>query len=140
MLTTEQRIIKDIILAQVASDSGKDIFEIVSGNNWKDKKAAHAVECGYSAKDIYILSAMKLICKSKIANIRFYATNCKEINSKLVYFDIKIDEKYYQVSFHCFDKEIKKFVETSKKSRTAWSKEIPSRQTCILLGKRFGLF
>ena len=120
-------VLKNIYLAQMASDGGKGIYELPPWDETKKEK-----RLGYDQKDEYILRAINLILKKKETGFSFYVTICEELNSYLVYFETVIDEGLYQVSFHSYCDELAKYIKKNAKHYTVWDEE-SSRETCELL-------
>lgn len=122
----QKTIARNIILAQVASDGGKyieDIMDIIPG-------AKYTWYQGYSLKDIHIEKAMKMIAANSGKTGYYYTvTRDKNINSYLIYFSFKLEGKRYQVSFHSFN-NWQKYL--SKTQPTYWDHK-SSRQAVISL-------
>lgn len=121
------KIIKNIILAQVASDGGKNINIIPSLQNIPFKREIkNAYKIGYSIKDEYILNAIKIINTTPQCGINYRCVRTSDQNgydSIVCYFDIKFNEKRYQISFHSpYNRsKLKKFI--SKGRVTHWDKK-----------------
>jgi len=86
-----------IIRAQKSSDYGKGINRISLS-----KKLSRPCRMGYGFKEDDILEAIRLIRRNKTQFNYWveFAPDQNGVNSILVYFDFKIDDKRYQVSFH----------------------------------------
>ena len=136
----DKAICKSIILAQVASDAGKgidDLYFLLRKSPKLQNDIEDANWMGYSAKDKYIISAIKNICKSKQSHVRFYVTKCDIVQSYLVYFTANLNGKRYQVSFHSFCHGLEKFCH-SNEITTHWDKK-SSRNSCHKLAQICGL-
>lgn len=137
-----KNIIKNIILAQIASDAGKGIYnkEFFSPSLIK-KEVKTAWRLGYAVKDKYILNAIKIISTTPRCGINFWCVKAPDQNdydSIITYFDIKTNEKRYQVSFHSpYNRTHIKALQ--KKGRpTRWTYQVKgSREACLEL---FNLF
>ena len=131
--------IKAICKAQIASDAGKGIHALTCKN---DK---NAVNTAYLSKENYILQALGVLTKSKVTNINYWCEKTGDQNgypSIIVYFDIKINNKRKQVSFHTplnrASETLLKYVSTGRKTR--WDKKIgDSRDVCRQLIEEFNL-
>lgn len=128
---TDKKIAESIILAQVASDGGKNIPDI----NHILNQAYPIWKKGYKEKDRYILKAIYLINMSKNSRFRYYVTEGDIPNSTLVYFNYN-DRKgeKLQVSFHTFNAKIKQWISKRKNPAyvTTWD-EGSSRNNCLKL-------
>lgn len=139
-LTSKSRAIaKAIVFAQLASDGGKGINDLVNEVNGKD--ACKCFSLGYKAKDGNIFKAIDLINRQKSEEVRFYVRHAWDQNgyaSYLVYFTFRLNGKRLQVSFHSPDRGwsyLDKYCENT--SATYWDKD-SSRRTCLILAERFG--
>lgn len=126
--------IRAICSAQIASDAGKGIRDLPDIS-----KTAHTQ---YAGKTPAILRAIKLVNSQRQSAIHYYVEPCRDQNgyeSILVYFDIKVDNNKYQVSFHnpmSRAGELKKFLCKGRKTR--WHKNLlNSRETCALLIEKY---
>jgi hypothetical protein len=124
MNNSVKKILRNLINAQIASDGGKSVFELPrTEKEWAIAKA------GYAAKDRYISDAIGLINSSRNCGIYFSVTFCPELSEwndcYIVYFNIKINGKRYQVSYHSFDSRFEPLAryETS----TRWTRKNSSR-------------
>lgn len=132
-------VIKAICKAQIASDAGKGVYELAC------KKDKHAVNTAYLSKENYILQALGVLTKSKLTNINYWCEKTGDQNgypSIIVYFDIKINNKRKQVSFHTplnqASGALLKYISTGRKTR--WDKKIGgSRDACRQLIEEFNL-
>lgn len=134
MTRTEEAIIRAIIMAQIASDAGKGIHAIFlpGGNN--------PGRTGYQSKEFYELRALKMIDSTPRCGINYWVEFTPDQNgfeSVLVYFDIKVNGKRYQVSFHNpghQTMELWGYVNRGRKTR--WTHEIyGSRYACEELAR-----
>lgn len=129
MTRTEKMIARAIIKAQAASDSGKGIDEL----NARGLRGAHHM--GYDVKVQYIRRAVELIMGTGKSMFHTYTTdNCSPTGfiSMITYFDFKINDIRYQISFHTphsgmyeTDKDIIKLMSFIGKGRpTRWDGNI----------------
>lgn len=91
-----RQICRNIVMAQGASEGGKAITAVV-----ETMKKDHCL--GYGQKEHYIISAIKMIDSAPINGIFYYVEKTPDQNgfsSILVTFDISVDNKRYQISFH----------------------------------------
>ena len=129
------KILRNIILAQVASDGGKKIDDLVKEISLS--KAENAYKSGYGVKDAYIKNAVLEICRARCKEIRFFVTEDSEhIADYLIYFDIKVDGVRRQVSFHSFNDEWDRYISGSMRSATHWDRK-DSRKNCLELFNEF---
>lgn len=127
----DKKIAESIILAQVASDGGKNIPDLQHIFH----KAYPVWLKGYEEKDKYILKAINLINMSRYSKFRYFVTIGDIPNSILVYFNYKDERgRKLQVSFHTFNDKIKQWISKRSKPRyvTVWD-EASSRQACWIL-------
>lgn len=98
MMTTKEKIIRAIIMAQIASDAGKGIHALHINRCGKPGKT------GYKSKEEYQIQAIKLIDSDPDCGISYYVSRHKDQNgypSIVVYFDIVLEEDdRYQIAFH----------------------------------------
>ena len=126
----EARIALCIIRAQKSSDAGKGINRISLS-----KKNSRPCMLGYGFKETPILEAIRLIRRNK-TRFNYWVERKPDQNgilSILVYFDFKIDETRYQVSFHNHNctNELESYVNTGRK--THWHKTYSSFYSCTKL-------
>lgn len=97
MTKIQKAIVRAIVMAQIASDSGKGIHEIhLTGGNYPGST-------GYRSKEFYELRALKMIDSAYRCGINYWCELAPDQNgyeSIIVYFDIKVDDMRFQVSFH----------------------------------------
>lgn len=133
MASVEKKIAEHIILAQVASDGGKDIDDI---RNILGQKSRNAWDFGYQVKDSHIFAAVSLIARYHVRNFRYsvsYGDASGVSGSLLVYFSFHLNGKRYQVSFHSFNDNLVKYIKGS--CPTSWDRK-SSREACMAL-RRF---
>lgn len=130
----DKYVSKQIILAQLASDGGKhqrDVLERVVpllpiGKIYYKK--------GYDVKDHCIIEAIKTIQRNP--NTGFYyhikvdRTLCSGAHVFVIYFNFKIGNESYQVSFHTFS-NMWRFM--NQKCATRWKKKHSSKESVIQL-------
>ena len=136
----EEKILKNIIAAQIASDAGKDIDELMLVDINEFFIRAHYR--AYSGKTEYIANAIALINSTSLGAINYFTEAKKDqngYNSFVTYFDIKLNEKRYQVSFHTPANKAEKIKSSANKGRrTHWRKNHESsREVCEILIKEF---
>lgn len=134
-MTPKERVINEILLAQICSYNGKGIwteFE-VEGRNRAEQK-------GYSEKIVHQLRAIRAINGMPRCSINYWVTESPDQNgyaSYIVYFDIKVKEKRYQISFHNPMREAKKYglaQYAQKGRRTHWVCK-SNREACCELAR-----
>lgn len=100
-----EAIARELILAQAASDGGKNIKDLLDLTPYVPG-LRKAYKKGYSAKDDHLWNAVDMI---KTAHGRsgfsFYETHDPTVQYKwwdmtLIYFNFKVDGIRYQISFH----------------------------------------
>ena len=133
MANINARIAKEIILAQMASDSGKSITDhIISGES-----ARRSEIWGYEVKQIHIYNAIKAINSVKICDFTYYIT--EDNGMPLVYFETKANGKKIQISFHNPGWEWLKSQKGHGKA-TRWDKNLGgSREGCYILAEKYRL-
>ncbi len=115
-----KRISYFILAAQAASNGGKR-----KGFTSFNKRFINAYKGGYKKKDSCILQAINGIINSN-SDFRFFVKKTKDRNGKnsyLVYFNFKLDNERKQISFHCFNNELEKFVTRNSQIKTKWDKK-----------------
>ena len=125
----EKEISKNIILAQVASDSGKKLEATV-----EVKGSRGAKDLGYGLKVNYIMTAIKLIRKNK-TQFSYWVESAPDQNgygSVIVYFEFQLWGEILQVSFHTPEslvpREMWRLVNTGRP--TVWNGVIGGSRTC----------
>lgn len=129
---------KNIILAQIASDGGKGITELIDViPNKLSEDAKKAWEAGYEAKDELLERACLIVARHRDPDIRFFVTNDKQRVAKfIIYFDIKVDGKRWQASFHSFNvKRWRKWEKSTVASRGNWDHK-NSRESCRIVAEK----
>lgn len=115
-----QRIAYLLVAAQGCSDQGKTTEKHASLGCVK-VPTAHE---GYAGKDYYIQKALVFICRRPDCGVRFYVCRDDENVAKyIVYFDYRLSNGWKQISFHSFDDDLSRFVDTSKRSKTSWDQK-----------------
>ena len=118
-----KKIVRCIINAQIASDGGKGIFELA-----RTKKEWAIARDGYAVKDWYISEAIGNIQTSRNCGIFYHVEWCPELSGwddcYIVYFNIKLSGKRYQISFHCFNPQLENLTGSCK---TRWVRRNGSR-------------
>lgn len=129
---------KAIILAQVASDGGKGIVELINAlPKTLMPSAEKAWDAGYAFKDELLERACTIVARHHDNDIRFFVTEDKQGVAKfIVYFDIKVNGKRWQASFHSFSKRWSRWTKSTVASRGNWDHK-SSRATCLELAKLF---
>lgn len=113
-----KEIIRNICLAQAYSDAAKHItndLTMIFGIANDDKDFC------YQKKDKFIYQAITMVNRFNPKNINYYVIRQPDQNgnmSNVIYFDIKIDEMRYQISFHNFRRAIRNM--TGKGRVTRW--------------------
>lgn len=126
-----KEICRYIVAAQIASDGGKEIYDLMSylPKTWQD---------GYDAKDGNIAKAIKIINTTKPCGINYYYGKGDGVAPVIIYFNIKTDKGYKQVSFHSFNKAFAKMI--GKGQKTSWRYSTSSRENCEFLINHYDLF
>lgn len=135
----EKEIARNVVLAQVASDSGKKLEATV-----EIKGSRGAKDLGYGLKVNYIMTAIKLIRKNK-TQFSYWVESAPDQNgygSVIVYFEFQLWGEILQVSFHTPEslvpREMWRLVNTGHP--TQWNGIIGgSRECCEKLKEVFEL-
>lgn len=135
-----KQIIKEIILAQVSSDYPKGRTALRKEIERSPKRELMFLirhyGYTYAHKDIHIKTAIKYICATHPKEVHFYVkVDADKVAKYLIYFDIKVNGKRRQVSFHSFSDEWKRYL-SPVGSSTHWDRKC-SQQNCIELFKEF---
>ena len=135
----EKNIIKNIILAQIASDAGKGYYDVANTSfPIIGKEVRKAKHFGYEIKDKYIRNAIELINTTPRCRVNYWCVKAPDQNgydSIIAYFDIKGDKRY-QISFHSpWDRTpLKGYLSHGRPTR--WTKEVKgSIKACLELLK-----
>lgn len=129
-----KQAIRRIVLAQVASDGGKGIVDLIDvmPSNFMPS-AQKAWNAGYAVKDNLLEQAVQITACHHDADIHFFVARDEEGVAKfIIYFDIRINGKRWQVSFHSFDERWTKWTKSTMSSRGHWDHK-KSRETCQML-------
>lgn len=125
----EKEIARNVVLAQVASDSGKKLEASV-----EIKGSRGARDLGYGIKINYILTALKLIRRNK-TQFSYWAEESPDQNgygSVIVYFEFPLWGEILQVSFHTPEslvpREMWQLVNTGR--YTEWNGVIGGSRAC----------
>lgn len=125
---------KKIVLAQVASDGGKGERYVLSHIAPLFPISRLYYQKGYNIKDNCIIAAIKAIQKNPKCGFKYSVKVDRTLLSGshvfIVYFNFKINNENYQISFHTFS-NMWKFV--NKKCITRWKKRVSSRDAAIRL-------
>lgn len=151
----KNKILKDIVVliasAQRHSDEGKIVRnqrraqkarwftddETIQEEHQDVLSFKNTKSCyGYNGKDKAIMSAIKMIDSHKYMGVNYFIKLNDNSEAAIVYFNLKLDGKRYQVSFHSFSRELKKLA--GKGSPCRWEKKVSSRETCQILLKLCG--
>lgn len=129
----DKAIAEAIIMAQVASDAGKGIDDLALKliDNARNRNAQRH---GYNVKDLYILKALSHVNAAKNSDVRYFVTRDEHINSYLVYFDIRLNGRRMQVSFHSFNRKLKAYLGSKEPSH--WDHK-SSRNSCLYMAEYF---
>ena len=94
----EKDIIKNIILAQIASDAGKGYDNVAQASfPIIGKEVRKSMHFGYTIKDKYIQNAIELINATPRCSINYWCVKAPDQNgydSIIAYFDIKGMKRY----------------------------------------------
>lgn len=125
----EKEIARNVVLAQVASDSGK---KLETGMQIKGSRGA--IDLGYGLKVRYIMTALLLIRRNK-TQFSYWAEESPDQNgygSVIVYFEYILWGEKLQVSFHTPEslvpREMWKLVNTGR--YTEWNGVIGGSRAC----------
>lgn len=121
-------VAKAILDAQVASDGGKGISEIMHMNK-------NAWYRGYDVKDIYIEKALTLIASDRNNAFRYRVVNTGE--NLLVYFTCRVNGQKLQVSFHTYGfTKFKRYLKKNNAYHMVWDHE-SSRDSAMEIWRYF---
>lgn len=128
-MNRDRLVAKAILDAQVASDGGKDIREIMHMNK-------NAWYRGYDAKDLYIEKALSLIASDRNSAFRYRVINTGE--NLLVYFTCRINNgQKLQVSFHSYGyKKFRRYLKNNDAYHLVWDHE-SSRDSAVEIWRHF---
>ncbi len=138
-ISIDERIARCIVKAQVGSDSGKYLYDRTGAKN-RIKRGAERY--GYDAKTKYIIDALKLINTNKPGMFNYYIMRSGDQNgydSLITYFNFKINNKQYQISFHTpYDQAPDYMIDLiGKGMKTHWRKSPDSIESTRELVKYF---
>ena len=122
-----KKLLKLLVLAQVASDSGKGYYNLSHNCN-------NAVKKGYNLKDVYILQALAM-CQ-RIPSVQY----CMDVDSCLDMVVVLFDTHFGQISFHTFlkEKSLKKYLPNS--ILIEWDQKVSgSKKTAKKISKQLNL-
>ena len=71
----------------------------------------------YNKKDHCIQQALCLLKRNKRCNISYYISEDKKLRSAIVYFEIHVETKKFQISFHSFNNGLINAIGTGKPMR-----------------------
>lgn len=130
-------IAKQIVLAQICSDAGKNIHEL----KLKEKNVLYRnIDAGYAGKEDAIKRAITKINSlgSVKSGFHFYVTNNSgnRYYPYLIYFNFEIHGERKQVSFHSANKEFERYVKKGTSHRITWDHK-SSRGSCKALINMF---
>lgn len=131
-----KEIARLIVIAQASSDAGKGITDLLDLLKPELYKKA---QWGYPEKDKAIYSLLCLLSRNPQKDVHFYV--CKDVDKIadfIIYFDFMLDQSKVQVSFHSYDKRVKRFVHGSRKSCTDWRSDLESRKMAYRVASRNG--
>ena len=127
----------NIIKAQAFSDKAKGYNNLLTKTFCYDGLFSRDY---YMMKDIFIKKAIREIQKKNNPdNISFYVTRDMSIDSYLVYFNFKIGNERYQISFHSFNMKLATLLKGKQPCKTKWDKN-SSRDAAIVLGYYKNIF
>ena len=125
MRNYDAEIARHVLAAQLCSDRAKSVDDYIDS------------QLCYGQKDINILSAIQKIAKCHSKKWRFAVQDGKiGSRSNLVYFTYSEGGERFQVSFHNFSEEVRKFARGS--SHTHWD-ENSSREAAYEIARRYGV-
>lgn len=127
-MNRDRLVAKAILDAQVASDGGKGIREIMHMNK-------NAWYRGYDVKDIYIEKALTLINSDRNSAFRYRVVHNGE--NLLVYFTCRVNGQKLQVSFHTYGfTKFKRYLKRNNAYHMMWDHE-SSRDSAVEIWRYF---
>lgn len=127
-MNRDRIVAKAILDAQVASDGGKDIKEIMHMN----KSAWYQ---GYDMKDNYIEKALNLIVSDRNSSFRYRVVDNDE--NLIVYFTCRVNGQKLQVSFHTYGfRKFKRYLKKNDVYHLVWDHE-SSRDSAMTIWHHF---
>lgn len=130
----DRYIAKQIIFAQLASDGGKKDKEVLNRISPFVPLSEVHYKKGYHTKDHCIINAIRAIQRNPQSGFRYHVKADRTLYSGahvfIVYFNFKIGEERYQISFHTFD-NMWRFV--NRQCVTRWQKKYSSKEAVIKL-------
>ena len=138
----KKSIIKNLILAQIASDAGKGII-----NNFKIEGADIALQEKYKIKEKFIISAIDIIKNNPQCGVKYYCEhtvknndNKGECHELITFFEIEEDNIPLQFSYHSKWWKTQLREEVDRTPPIIWNKIIGgTRQNCETLYKKYFL-
>jgi hypothetical protein len=127
----DKKVAQLIIKAQMCSDSGKRVNNDYFHPGWKKR----ANKFRYSHKVELIIRAMDRIAQMHGTSGFHYSIGNDGFD--IVYFDFKIEEKRYQISFHIPEGVPKRYKKCNDKHVTHWDHN-SSREACYALSAWIG--
>lgn len=136
-MSLNKYISKQIILAQVASDAAKGIYELRPAVRETIPSYRIYERKGYSGKDACIKRVLTAIQNKKHSGF-YYHVRADHVHGGhkycyLVYFNFKIEGSRFQISFHSFT-DLRRYV-SANKTQTRWQKKNDSRTSCLILNE-----
>ncbi len=130
----DKYVAKQIILAQIASDGGKQNSDILSTISFIMPISKSYYKKAYDTKDHCIKNAIKAIQKNPNTGFYYHVTVDRTLRNNrhcfIIYFNFKINNEAHQISFHSFGNF---WHYINKQCPTRWKKVTSSREaTCIL--------
>jgi hypothetical protein len=114
----DKKVAQLIVKAQMCSDSGKGIDNNFYHPGWKKR----ANKFGYDHKRKLIIMAMDRIAQLHgTSGFHFYIGSDKELyDCTVVYFNFKIYDERFQISFHVPEGIPSRYMKTNSKHYTKW--------------------
>lgn len=98
----ERKVIALIIRAQMWSDAAKGISSTLIDSRYHAYHT-YKYDC-YSKKDRCICDVLNLLKKNRRCCVQYYIGYDTELRCAIVYFEVRVEGKKFQISFHSFNK------------------------------------
>lgn len=107
-MTEFSTVVYRLALIQIASDAGKGIVRKSLVSLVAEGDAKKAIRLGYRAKDIGLHQLIGYLSRHQVPGVTFHVNyDPRRWRGSLTYFNIKLNGKFYQVSFHSpFDENL----------------------------------
>lgn len=130
----DKYISKQIILAQIASDGGKGLNDVLKRISSSVPLANLYFKKGYETKDHCIINAIRAIQRNPASGFYYSVKVDRTLYSGahvfIVYFNFKLHNNAYQISFHTYS-NMWRYV--NRHCVTRWKKKYSSKEATIKL-------